>query len=321
MAVSTYDWAELSQQLVRWWRGEKTQLEASVELGLRSNVFSGWERGAAQPRGSLALRCARYAGRPVDDLIRLLGGRWSEDIPLDSREGVALLTGAIVGKRTVREVAEQAGLSRHALARYANAQAEAPLSALLAVIATTGKLRPVLEILCEPAELPLLASTWAEHALADPVFENAPQDSDVYLLLYLDAYAALPAHQPGWIASRLGLSLEEEQASLQALLARGLVELVDGRYEPVPEQVGHFFEPDAEQRLRKRAWMRRRIFQGRLRHQNMSIGLVTQAEALRIKRILVECTEEVNRILTLSEGREEAITITVGLRTLAGPET
>ena len=54
-------------------------------------------------------------------------------------------------------------------------------------------------------------------------------------VLELEDYRALPAHQPGWIAARLGIALQEEQRCLEALAASRLIRRHQRRW--VVEQV------------------------------------------------------------------------------------
>jgi hypothetical protein len=70
--------------------------------------------------------------------------------------------------------------------------------------------------------------------------------------LELEAYRALREHTPGWLAAQLGLTLDDEQRSLELLLKSGqVVREESGRYAPAyVTTVDTRRDPDAARRLR-----------------------------------------------------------------------
>ena len=315
----TLDLEQLARELVRHWRGERTQLQASVDLGLSSNVFSSWERGAAWPSASRALTAAMQAGRPVQRLVALARGDWGEDTPVQSPDGVALFLNAILGREPVGEIAARAGLSRHALSRYLNARAQPSLLSLLSIARATRRLRPLIEILADPEQLPSLAELWAEHRRTTEVYANSPLCGDVHLMLYLEAYHRLPQHQPGWIAERLSLSLEEEQGALDSLVLAGIVEWTGTHYRCIPVDVlVDVSDVDRQRRLHE-DWHRRQLWVGEQQHYTSRVALMSRTELKRLERILNQTREQVNEVLHNTDEVEEMVYLTLSLRRLTEP--
>jgi hypothetical protein len=80
---------------------------------------------------------------------------------------------------------------------------------------------------------------------------DAPWSQLFLRALELDAYRALRAHEPGWLARRLGLDPGEEQRSLELLRHSGQIVLDGGRYRPARvTTVDTRRDPDAAHRLR-----------------------------------------------------------------------
>ncbi len=307
MATRTQDattFEQLSSELVRGWRGDRTQLEASRALGLRSNVFSAWERAVAAPPTSRALKAARLGGRPVQRLTELVASDWTERIEVDSRDGVALFLGDLVGGRTVRKVADQAAVSRHALSRYLNAQAEPTLPVFLRLLDACGKLWTALDVLVEGSSLE--AVPWTRHLQEQTrqTYASAPMLGDVHLMLYLDAYQALPAHEPGWIGDRLGIEVAEEQAALDELVERSLAIQEGDRYRPATGDVFVRFEGTPAEREVYKAWLQRQLFTGKPVVRTMNTCLMSRAEAREVGRILQRAIDDMNGIVGATSSTE-----------------
>src|SRR5690606_21496075 len=79
----------------------------------------------------------------------------------------------------------------------------------------------------------------------NPLSEAVPR------FLELDAYERLPRHRPGWIASRLGISLEDEERTLDQLAAAGVIRFDGTRWLIAPARsVDTSRDPEAAMRLR-----------------------------------------------------------------------
>jgi hypothetical protein len=101
--------------------------------------------------------------------------------------------------------------------------------------------------------LTTVAEAWAQLQAARRLGYDQPWAQAVFLALQLEDYKRLPTHQPGWLAGRLGLSLETEQECLALLSRAGYVrELESGLLEAVRVQtVDTRPDPVASRKLRQ----------------------------------------------------------------------
>jgi Domain of unknown function (DUF4423) len=132
---------------------------------------------------------------------------------------------------------------------------------------------------------------------------DEPWSQAVLRALELSSYAALAAHEPGWIARRIGITEEEEATCLARLQNSGQVSRQGGRYRI--EQVLALDtrrDPDAARRLR--AWWLRR---GAARIESGERGLmynvlgVSSADLLRLRELQKAYLTEVRAIVARSE--------------------
>ena len=95
------------------------------------------------------------------------------------------------------------------------------------------RLVDLLAALVDPERLPSISVAWRELELARDAAYREPWSQAVLRTLELAAYRALPRHEPGWIARRLGVTPEGEDRALELLLATGQVRRTANGFEPV----------------------------------------------------------------------------------------
>jgi hypothetical protein len=133
----------------------------------------------------------------------------------------------------ITELARQTGFSRFRLARWLAGTAQPRTPQLLALIHhVTQRLPDFLGAFTDAAELPSLRSEVARLAAARMVATERPWSQLVLRFLETREYRELGTHQRGWIARRAGISLEEEDATLQTLVAAGQVTRRKSLYRP-----------------------------------------------------------------------------------------
>lgn len=297
---------QLSRELVRQWRGERTQLQASIDLGYRSNVFSSWERGRTWPAAHVALGLAGSIGHPVEELGLLVSADWLSRVPMSSQEGVALFLDRLIGRKPMREVAENSGFSRHALSRYLNARAALPLPVFLSLIGLSSRLFTMLPSLCEPEKLASLSAIWERHCARRALHLHDPLAGEIHVALSLDSYRALPCHRPGWLAEQLSLSMAEELSALENLCALGLISFEETHYVCAPENVEYQLEDASPEVVRRqREWMSRRLWVGEANKRQIVTMALTRREARQVRQILEKAAEDIRRIGYSSTGTEE----------------
>jgi transcriptional regulator with XRE-family HTH domain len=158
------------------------------------------------------------------------------------------------GATTLVETARQLRVSRYALARWLRGEAEPRLPDFLQLIEVSSlRLLDFVALLVNPEEVPCLEQRWAELQLARRAAYQRPWSHAILRALELEQYQALGAHEPGWLARMLGLSMAEEQACLELLASTGQIELSAGKWR-VRQVLTIDTRKDPEAARRLKAW-------------------------------------------------------------------
>jgi hypothetical protein len=135
----------------------------------------------------------------------------------------------------------------------------------------------------------------------------------------LDAYRALPRHEPGFVARQIGLSLEAEAQCLRALVAAKQVKRVRGR-DVIQHVLTVETRPDETQNRRfKQHWAR--VGLERLRAGDappealFSYNLfpVSKTDFERIRRLHIDYYERVREIVAQSKRADRVVLMNVQL--------
>ncbi len=249
------DFEAIARQLLRALRGSRSQVAWSRRLGYRTNVAYSWESGRRWPTAALALAAAARAKIDVRAAIRgfyRTPPPWLEHQDPATPEGVAALLRDLRGATPILDLARRSGRSRYAVARWLSGDAEPRLPDFLRVVeAASLRLLDFLAGLTDPARLPAVAQAWKRLETHRAAAYEMPWIPAVLLALELADYAALPAHDDGWIARRLGVAPEIEARCLEVLAESGQIRREGGRWAPdrvLTVDTRH--DPEAERRLK-----------------------------------------------------------------------
>jgi transcriptional regulator with XRE-family HTH domain len=229
----------LAAELLRAVRGKRSQAAFSRRLRYRSNVVRAWENGRRWPTAArFFAACARAGLEPHAALARFYGPppAWLARADLARPAIVARVLDDLRGGTSIQDVARRAGCNRYAVSRWLSGKAEPRLPDFLRMVeATSLRLLDFVACLVDPARLPSAARAWYQLETARRVAVELPWSHAVLRALELTAYRALPRHQPGFIAARVGVTLEEEQRCLRLLAETKQIKKRGGRW--VPHQV------------------------------------------------------------------------------------
>ncbi len=221
------DYAKLASELLRALRGSRSQTAFSRRLGYRCNVAYTWEAGRRFPKASVSLAAMERVGIDVRGAYERFYREppaWMHSVDPASPDGVAALLRDLKGTAPVTAVAERAERSRFAVSRWLKGQAEPRLPELLRMIeATSLRLLDWLAALVDPEQLPSIRQSWRQLEAARELTDSSPWAPGVLLALSLDAYAALPRHDDGWLAHRLGIDEAVVVRCLQLLATAGQI--------------------------------------------------------------------------------------------------
>ncbi|MEM1418236.1 MAG: DUF4423 domain-containing protein [Myxococcota bacterium] len=227
------DYERLASEFLRALRGRRSQTSFNRRLGKRSNVAYRWEAGLRFPSAAEAMHVAARMGHdPVAALERFfaihLPGRALEGPPDDPAVAAGMLA-ALRGDLTLAELAERCGRSRHAVARWLSGETRVRLPDFFRVLQEgSHSLLTFLACFVSPATLPSAREEWERVQAIGDELRDTPEALLVFVALGLAGYRELSRHEPGYLASHLGLSLEQEETAL-AVLKRARVIRWNGR--------------------------------------------------------------------------------------------
>jgi transcriptional regulator with XRE-family HTH domain len=250
------DFELLAREFLRGLRGRRSQTGLSRRLGYRTNVVYAWESGRRWPTAATVFRALRTLRFDLGALLNRFFASpppWLSEVNLASQDGVARVLQELRGNIQIGELARRSGRSRYALSRWLNGQAEPRFPDFLRVFeAASLRLLDFIALFIDPRELSAAARAWKLLEAHRRACYELPWVPAVLRALELADYLRLPAHEPGWIAKRLGVSREEEERCLDALRESGQIRLHRRRFEPAPDlTVDTRSDPDAERKLKQ----------------------------------------------------------------------
>jgi transcriptional regulator with XRE-family HTH domain len=233
-------------------RGRRSQVQWSRRLGYKSNVAYAWESGRRWPTAAEALRAAARSGVDVEQaLTRFYAARPPVTGDPTTPEAVAALLDDLRGTATVAELARRADVSRYQLGRWLSGQTQPRLPDFLRVLeAASLRLLDFLACFVDPERLPGLAAPWRRLVARRRGASAIPWTQAVLRALELDAYRALPAHEAGWLAARLGIPAEEEDRALRFLVETEQVAFDGAHYAPRARMVDTRLDPEVGRALK-----------------------------------------------------------------------
>jgi transcriptional regulator with XRE-family HTH domain len=314
------DYELASRELVRALRGKRSQAALRRRLKRQSNVLHAWETGARYPAASDLLLLLQLSGRAPQPLL----SRFAACRGASPRALATSFLNGLVRDRSQAELSRALAVNRNTVSRWLSGETEPRLPQLLAfVAATTQRLLEFLGELVDPASLPSVAHAYRDLERQRSLAYTRPWSHAVLRALELEQYRALSKHEPGFIAERLGITLEEEQACLAALLAAKQIRRGAGRY-----QVGRVLAVDTREDpagnlALKRHWFgvasteleRRGIGADALASYNLFA--IAEADLERVRQAHLDYYERIRAIVAESERPTRVVLTTIGLLPLA----
>lgn len=315
-----HDFAAIASDLLRAIRGRRSQLAFSRRLGYRTNVVYAWEAGRSWPTAARALQAAERTGIDVRAAITQFyrsTPKWLERVVPTSAEGISALLDDLRGRTSIVELARAAKCSRFAVSRWLKAEAEPRLPDFLMMIETSSlRLLDFLAALTNPAELPSVAKAWSELEASRKAAYEVPWTQAVLRAFELTDYRRLPRHVPGWIASRLGISAEEEQRCIKLLARTGQIRQRAGRWE-LREVQAVDTRRDARAELAAKAWWTELALERQLHSQDSvfsyNVFAVSERDLGQVKDLYRAYFRQVRSIIAQSQPSERVALISVQL--------
>jgi transcriptional regulator with XRE-family HTH domain len=248
----------LASELVRALRGGRSQGALNRRLGRTSNTAHTWERGRRAPSASDFFRMAQLAGVDVDATLARFGARSGRrGREAGSWRPLAPWLEGLARSMSRLELARKIGRDRNTVARWLEGRTEPRLPDLLRFVdATTQRLLDFVAAFVDPEKLPSLRAAYTDLGLQRRVAYELPWAHAVLRLLELDAYRSLPKHERGFLAARIGISLEDEDGCLDALASAGQIQRRRGKWTLRRVLTVDTRQDPAKNLLLKRHWAR-----------------------------------------------------------------
>ena len=320
------DYELVARQFIRALRGRRSQPAFSRRLGFSSNVIYMWEAGRTFPTAAGALQAAQKAGVKLQAALaqfyRVEPTWLAETRDLTTPAFVSLLLQDLLADQSIVKLAARVGRSRFATARWLHGDAEPRLPDFLRLIeGTSMRLLDFIAAFVDPDQLPILRADWQRLETSRKAAYEAPWTHGVLRVLELRQYRELPQHEPGAIASLLGIDRDEETRCLRLLADTGQIRMQDGHWVPAEIiTVDTRRDPAAAVALRQ-FWTRlalERVTQQSDDVFSFNLGTLAERDLERVRALHRRYFNELRAIIVESEPAETLLLANIQLIRLAG---
>ena len=194
-----------------------------ARLGYRGNPITDWENGRRSPTAGEVFRACERVGIDASTAF----ARFHPAPPPPPNSGSEGLCAWLVharGSTPIGELAKRCGRSRFAVARWLSGEAQPRLPDFFALVdAITGRLHDLVAELVPIEAVPALLPRYRAATAAKRLAFEEPWTEAVLRVMETVAYQALPAHEDGFVAARLGIDRGHEQRCIEQLVAAGIL--------------------------------------------------------------------------------------------------
>ncbi|MDP2313827.1 MAG: DUF4423 domain-containing protein [Pseudomonadota bacterium] len=279
----------------------------SRRLGFSTNVVYTWEAGRRSAPFTALWRVAARVGVALDEVMARFLTVVPESLSAETIEtdaGCAAFLRELRGEQSLLALSEATGCSRHALSRWLSGRAEPTLGQALAFIeAATHRALDFVACFVDPATLPSASEPWRVLTARRAITFAHPRSPAILRALELTEYRALPTHETGWIAARLGVPVEEEVRCLGALVEAGLIRREVEHYVGLAVTVDTRPGPEPSRRAVKRHWAQvglERLEAGSPGLYSYNVIGVSRADLARIEALHAAYFNDLRAIVTES---------------------
>lgn len=272
------------------------------------------------PTAPVTLRACQRLGVNVIDAFERFQPACAKALGGGPDFDVAAWLSELAGSLAVAELAARSGLSRYAVGRNLRGTTKPKLDDFIALVeGISGRASDLVQELVPIAEVPELLDVARQRAAAKRLAFEEPWSAAMMRVLETSGYQARGGHEPGYIASRLGLELEQERIVLAALEAAGVAQVRAGRYE-VGEPLTVDTQASADDVRALRAhWARvglSRVQQPRAEDWlGFNVISTTASDLERVREVLRRAFREIRAIAAASQPAESVALLNLHLVT------
>lgn len=221
----------VDRELLRALRGKRAQSQLSKHLGYNFNQVYLWETGRRVIHWKDLENYCKALNRPLTKHLQNF-------FSIKQAASIAEILSISLRGRKKRDVAIELGVSPSKLSRWLSGFSDPPLrEALLILEQVHLGFHEFLDVLAGEGRITSIQPRVRRDRALKEALLRFPFSGAVAPALGLASYQSLEKHQPGFLARKLGISLEEEEMALQALLSMDQVEIVEGKYRLKPYRV------------------------------------------------------------------------------------
>lgn len=220
------DFLKIQKELIRTLRGKRSQAQVNLKMNFSTNQMYRWESGQANISWIDFCNLCEVLKKPIHDACE--EGFAFRASPLD----VTKLVQHLIGPRTQKELQSTLGISRSKISRWQNKKVSLSLIQVLQ-LADGGpcSLHSFFKVLIGNNLTPTLRHLTELEEKEKEIHFIFPWTGAFLLCLLLPSYKALKKHKEGFIAKKIGITLEQERLTLKKLLEVHAVYETQGLYK------------------------------------------------------------------------------------------
>lgn len=297
-----------ASEVLRALRGKRSQRAFARRLGYRANPITDWEHGRRFPTAVEALRAAQLVKTDVTAAFAAFHVAAPPKAAPGGRYAIAPWLTAIRGTTPVAHVAERAGCSRFAMARWLSAAAQPRLPDFFRCVdAITGRLPDLVAALVPIESVPSLLARHRSMRAARRLAFDAPWTEAVLRVLEIEDYRALASHDDGFVAQRLGIPVETVRDALLLLEDAAVIRFENRLWREERPLTVDTRGPQDDMNVLRRHWSK--VAGDRITGRShdffaYNVMSCSQADYERIRDLLRRTFREVRAIVAASEPTE-----------------
>lgn len=233
---------------------------------------------------------------------------------------------ALTRNRPQTELARSLGVNRNTVARWLAGDTEPRLPQLLAFLdVTTQRALDFVAEVAPPESLPSVAPAYRDLQEQRGLAYRMPWTHAVLRALELTQYRALPRHQPGFIAARAGITLEQEEQCLAALLRAKQIQRRRGLFRVARVLAVDTRQDPAANLALKQHWFQAAASEVTLRGvpadglASYNLFAISDADLARVRQAHLDYYERLRAIVAESRQPTRVVLATIGLVPLGSP--
>ncbi len=213
------DFTALRKELLPLLRGRRSQARFSHFLGYRSNQAHRWETDRTIFLWRHFLHICQRLNLPLEAACRNILHYHG------SLKSAGPLVSHLLGDERQADSAKRMGVSRSIISRWRRGRIEPSFEQILRIIhGSFCSLTGFLDTLLPNKKLETIAAIAATEKRERELHYRYPWVAALLLCLRTQEYNSLPAHREGFLARKLGITLEDERDAVRELLDIGALE-------------------------------------------------------------------------------------------------